>query len=106
MYAMPTRDALENAQGECFQLWIDASQSIEAELLDVQENKAMTPEHECFSALFALPQGLFLPQSVYRLAPSGDEGWQLLMTPNRPAADGRNTLAAVFHWERPATQAV
>ncbi|TRO14972.1 hypothetical protein EQ836_12465 [Ectopseudomonas mendocina] len=106
MYAMPTRKTLENAQGERFLLWVGADQAIEVELLDVQENKAMTPRHECFSVLFALPQSLFLPQAVYRLAPSGDEGWQLLMTPNRPAADGRHTLAAVFHWERPTTQAV
>lgn len=102
MYVMPTLQALQDATGRSFQLWIGADQAIEAQLLAVTQSPASSPRHECFSADFALPPGVELPQAVFRVSLPGEEGWLLMLTPILPDVDGRRVLEAVFHLERPA----
>ncbi|GBL57288.1 hypothetical protein SAMN05216577_11590 [Pseudomonas citronellolis] len=102
MYPMPTREALQQATGKTFQLWIDAAQTIDVELLEVIDGIAMSPGYQCFSAHFALPSGLRAEQAVFRVSPPGDEGWLLLMSPSLPDEHGRQVLQAVFHMENPA----
>ncbi|MFB4391373.1 DUF6916 family protein [Pseudomonas sp. LS_1] len=102
MYVMPTQQALQDAMGSLFQLWIGEDQALDAQLLAVTDGVAMSPRYQCFSADFALPHGVVLPQAVFRLSPPGEEGWLLLMTPTLPDTDGRPVLQAVFHMDRPA----
>lgn len=100
MYPMPTQEALQRATGTTFQLWIAPDQALDVELLEVLDGIAMTPRHQCFSAHFALPAGCTLPQALFRLAPPGEEGWLLLMTPGLPCSDGRWVLQASFHMDK------
>lgn len=97
MYAMPTQQGLQQARGSHFQLWIAQDQALDVELIDVLIGRPMSPEHENFSASFALPAQWDLPQELYRLSAPGEEGWLLLMTPVQPAPDGRAVLQAVVH---------
>ncbi|TBU72810.1 hypothetical protein DNK06_13465 [Pseudomonas daroniae] len=104
MYPMPTLERLAQSRNTCFQLWIAPERALDVELLQVAEGQPMTPEHQTFSAFFALPEGSLLPQAVYRLSAHGEEGWPVLMTPAAPEADGRPVLQAVFHWKKPLDQ--
>lgn len=101
MHAMPTFDALQQATGSHFQLWVSDEQALEAQLLAVTEGQAMSPRHQRYAAEFALPAGTELPQAVFRLSPPGEQGWLLLMTPVSPDDDGRSVLEAIFHVDRP-----
>ena len=62
----------------------------------------MTARYHCYSAIFAQPEGLQLPQHCYRLrSPEGDE-WEAMLTPVGPDEEGdRHLLQALFHVKRP-----
>lgn len=68
----------------------------EVEMIDVYEGIAMNARYQCYSAQFALPLGLQLPQAVYAVHDGQDE-WPLLLTPVMPGEDGRSRMEAVFH---------
>ncbi|MFV3307727.1 DUF6916 family protein [Pseudomonas sp. NY15181] len=101
MLPMPTQQALEQAKGMTFDLWVTPEQRFDVELLTVTEGIAMTPRHQCFCADFALPEGTWLPQALFRLALPGEDGWLVLMAPGLPDEQGRNVLQAVFHMDKP-----
>ncbi len=109
MSGMPTQAELLASLGLAFSLTPEAGSTVAdqplwrvpATLAAVNEGIAMDETYVCYSATFDLPQGVFLPQDVYCVTSPGGTAWDLLITPTRPRADGRATMCAVFHIERP-----
>jgi hypothetical protein len=64
-----------------------------------QSGVAMNTRYCCYSAQFAMPDGVQLPQDVYELlAAETGERWSLLLAPVGPRAeDGRALMEAVIH---------
>ncbi len=91
---MNTTFAVRNAEGF----------GVEVEMTDVYEGIAMNARYQCYSAQFALPLGLQLPQAVYAVHDGQDE-WPLLLTPVMPGEDGRSRMEAVFHVRSQAVDA-
>ncbi|MES2821619.1 MAG: hypothetical protein V4812_21810 [Pseudomonadota bacterium] len=100
MPSMPSYDYFARATGRPFRLLLDAEQTLEIELRQVEPRVPMNARYECFSLLFRLPQGLVLPQALYSLSGPDGDAWDLLLTPVAPDADGRACLEAVFHREK------
>jgi hypothetical protein len=71
-------------------------------LVETYEGVAMTARYHCYSAIFAQPEGVQLPQHNYRLrSPEGSE-WEAMLTPIGPDEEGdRHLLQALFHVKRP-----
>lgn len=67
-----------------------------AELVDAWEGVAMSARYVCYSALFVLPSGTYLPQAVYAVN-NGSAEWPLLLVPVLPGSDGQARMEAVFH---------
>ncbi|WP_159970179.1 hypothetical protein [Pseudomonas sp. 8Z] len=97
---MPTQEMLTQHAGQTFQLWITPEQALDIELIDVVAGVPMTPQFQCFSAVFALPSGYDLPQAVFRVSRQDEEGWLLLMTPGLPCRDGRKVLHTSLHTDK------
>ena len=70
-----------------------------AELHSARPGVAMSPRYQCYSAQFALPDGVQLAQDLYDVQPPGSgESWNLLLVPIGPREDdGRALMEAVFH---------
>lgn len=100
MQATPTYDYFTQATGSPFRLQLDPEHSVDIELQLVEQRVPMNVRYECFSLLFRMPEGLALPQALYRLHGPDGGNWDLLLTPVRPDADGRPCLEAVFHREK------
>ncbi|MCE5984715.1 hypothetical protein ABE525_06960 [Pseudomonas wadenswilerensis] len=99
LYLIPSRDELAQAPVQGFVLWLAADQALPLTLLQVLDGTPMSARYECYSAVFALPPAVRLPQAVYRLGGPAGQQWVLLMTPTLPEADGRHTLEVVIHRE-------
>ena len=100
MQPMPSYEYFAQATGRPFRLQVELEQIVDIELQQVDRRVPMNARYECFSLQFLLPQGLALPQALYRLSGPDGATWELLLTPVRPDADGRSCLEAVFHREK------
>jgi len=80
----------------------DSPRGVAACLAAVRDGISMDAAYLCYSASFDLPQGVYLPQDLYRVTSPGGDTWDLLVTPTRPRADGAATMCAVFHVACPA----
>ena len=93
---VPTHAALLAAIGQPFVLSTADGRSVQARLAAAPGGIPMDDDYVCYSAIFELPEGVHLPQEVFRVtAPNGD-AWDLLATPARPI-NGRAMLSAVMH---------
>ncbi|MCD1638526.1 hypothetical protein K7H92_07380 [Pseudomonas stutzeri] len=99
MQALPSYDYFTRAAGSLFRLQLNPEHGVDIELQQVEQRVPMNARYECFSLLFRLPEGLDLPQALYRLHGPDGSNWELLLTPVRPDAGGR-CLEAVFHREK------
>ncbi|QCP50828.1 hypothetical protein FAZ95_17725 [Trinickia violacea] len=104
---VPTHAALLAAIGQPFVLSTPDGRSVQARLAAAPDGIPMDETYVCYSAIFELPEGVRLPQEVFRItAPNGD-AWDLLATPTRP--EGVHAMmTAVMHCLRspiPAEQA-
>jgi hypothetical protein len=78
--------------------------AVAAELVAAYEGTPMTARYCCYSAEFALPAGVFVPQSNCTLT-IGDDTWRdLLLTPIGPDEDGRQLMQMVLHYLIPQAQ--
>jgi hypothetical protein len=102
MPAIPTQAELRAALGLDFVLSAPGCPSVSARLSTVEDGIAMDDGYLCYSAVFDLPPGAYLPQDLYHVAAPSGAAWELLVTPTRPKADGAATMCAVFHIARPA----
>ncbi|MBK5007313.1 hypothetical protein IAE33_001682 [Pseudomonas sp. S60] len=98
-YKMPSYAELEGAPAEGFALQVAPGQYVQVERVALRVGVAMNADYECYAAIFALPQGVVLPQAVFRLRGPAVQAqeWVLLMTPTQPEPDGRHALEAVIH---------
>lgn len=98
-YKMPSYAELENAPADGFTLQVGPEEHMQVERTVLRIGTAMSAEYECYAIVFALPQGVSLPQAVFRVrGPNPQEQeWLLLMTPIKPEPDGRNAMEAVIH---------
>ncbi|WP_236185803.1 DUF6916 family protein [Pseudomonas juntendi] len=101
-FPMPRRAQLMAADPAGFKLQVGPGEHIAVELVDLRDGLGMSDEYECFAAIFALPQGVRLPQAVFRLTASDACQWLVLMTPMMPLRDGRHALQMVIHALRTA----
>ncbi|MEB6587972.1 MULTISPECIES: DUF6916 family protein [Pseudomonas] len=101
-YTVPTYAELESAPADGFTLQVGPEQHIPVTRTVLRSGVAMSPEYECYAVIFALPEGIELPQAVFRVGGPEGKFWLLLMTPVMPEADGRRTLEAVIHRKRDA----
>lgn len=102
MQPLPTYEFFVQASPHPFCLHQGVEQGLEIELQHVELRVPMSAGYECFSLLFRLPAEVHLPQAVYRLG-QGQHLWDLLMTPTRPDAAGRQGFEAIVHREKAAT---
>ncbi|MGH8380057.1 DUF6916 family protein [Pseudomonas sp.] len=96
-YSIPTWAELAEADPKAFLIWNGPDESVPVERIDLAVTKAMTAQYECFSVMFALPQGIHPAQGVYPLGGPDGQRWLLLMSPVLSEADGRHVLEAVIH---------
>ncbi|MFJ3073668.1 MULTISPECIES: DUF6916 family protein [Pseudomonas] len=101
-FQMPTFALLEQAPADAFTLQVSPQQQVQVTRTAIRTSAAMSDEYECYAVIFALPEGLHLPQAVFRLGGPGGQHWLLLMTPVMPEEDGRPALEAVIHRKREA----
>ncbi|PLP95595.1 hypothetical protein CYD26_03045 [Pseudomonas sp. FFUP_PS_473] len=99
-YPMPTYAELESAPADGFTLQVGPEQHIPVTRSVLRTGAAMSPAYECYAVIFALPEGIELPQAVFRVGSPEGKSWLLLMTPVMPEADGRFALEAVIHRKR------
>ena len=101
MSPIPSFERLRRELGRPLQLTGPWQGELTAELVELHDGVPMDAAHRCYHALFALPPGVRLPQVSCTLR-AGDDSWPwLLLTPSRPAADGRQRVQAVFHCSIP-----
>ncbi len=93
---MPTFEVLQSLLAQSFTLRDMEGRETPAELIDVYKGIAMNSRYHCYSAQFALPENLDLPQAVYAVC-NGSQEWALLLAPVMPGEDGRGRMEAVFH---------
>ena len=77
---------------------------VATQLVAACKGKPMTPRYCCYSAEFALPAGMFLPQSICTVTLGNDSWPDLLLTPIGPDVDGRQLMQMVLHYLIPQTQ--
>ncbi len=100
-YQIPSREDLANgAAAGGFTLQVGPDEHLPVELLEVREGAALNASYDCYAATFALPLGVSLPQSVFRMIGPDRREWLLMMTPVMPEPDGRNALEMVIHTRR------
>lgn len=104
MTSVPSLERLRAALGQTFSLTAQTGERFAAELHAAIPGVPMNERHCCYSAQFALPPGLHLPQAVYSVQ-AHDDAWSLLLVPVRPADDGRALLEAIFHYPLPQASA-
>lgn len=97
MLSIPTHAELLEAIGQRFTFGTADGQSVDAVLLHAHSGIPMNDSYVCYTAMFELPAGVFLPQDVYRIGSPAGRTWDLLATPTRPTEDGRSTLTVVVH---------
>ncbi|NIE74164.1 hypothetical protein F3J45_06890 [Pantoea sp. Ap-967] len=101
-YTMPTYAELERVPADAFTVQVGPQQHLPITRVALRAGVAMSPDYECYAIVFALPEGVQLPQAVFRIgAPEGQQ-WTLMMTPVKPEEDGRYALEAVIHRKRVA----
>ncbi|MFZ6045559.1 DUF6916 family protein [Pseudomonas sp. CR3202] len=101
MSSIPTRQEFEQQLQQPWHLSWEGSEGLVVTLVEVSEGTAMNARHECYSAVFAQPAGIQLPQHSYLLRSPSSAQWQVLLTPIGPDEDGeRHLLQAVFHSRR------
>jgi hypothetical protein len=102
MSQVPSLEDFERQLQQPWQLRWDDSEGVTIMLVEAYEGVAMTARYHCYSAIFAQPDGLQLPQHCYRLrSPEGAE-WEVMLTPIGPDEEGdRHLLQALFHVKRP-----
>jgi hypothetical protein len=102
--SVPSLDRLRADLGQHYWLTTPSGERIAGEVRAAQPGVPMNQRYCCYSAQFALPPGVQLPQAVYPVQRDADT-WHLLLVPVGAAADGRAVLEAVFHYPLPQTSA-
>lgn len=97
MQSIPTYAELIAAIGQTFSLSTADGRSVEARLSAAPNGIPMDETYVCYSAVFNLPTGVWLPQDTYRITAADGRAWTLLATPTRPEPGGCATLTAVMH---------
>lgn len=97
MQSIPTHAELIAAIGQRFSFGLADGRTVDALLAAAPAGIPMDDSYVCYSAMFELPAGAYLPQDVYRIVSPDGKAWDLLATPTRPTADGRATLHFVVH---------
>jgi hypothetical protein len=95
--SIPTHAELIAAIGRPFSFGTADGHAVDAVLTAAPAGIPMDDSYTCFSASFALPAGVYLPQDNYRITSPDGPSWNLLATPTRPLPDGRATLTFVVH---------
>ena len=97
---VPSLERLRDGSAGAFWLADAHGSRWPAQLHRAQPGVAMNARYCCYSAQFAMPDGVRLPQDIYDLlAPDTGERWSLLLAPVGPRAeDGRALMEAVFHY--------
>lgn len=101
---LPSLERLRDEIGQTYWLTAPTGVRIAGELRGARAGVPMNERYCCYSAHFALPPGVQLPQALYTVQ-CGDESWSLLLVPVGPGADGRALLEAVFHYPYPQASA-
>lgn len=97
MSLVPSLERLQRELGGTFHLAGPWQGELPAELMELHQGVPMDEHHQCYHAVFALPPGVQLPQLACTVR-CGEDAWPwLLLTPARPAADGRQRMQTVFH---------
>ncbi|WP_271103588.1 DUF6916 family protein [Pseudomonas tohonis] len=102
MNPVPSLEDFARHLQQPWQLRWDEGEGVAITLVEAYEGVAMSARYRCYSAIFALPEGLQLPQHGYWLrSPEGEE-WEVVLTPIGPDEEGeRHLLQALFHVKRP-----
>ncbi|MDE3739998.1 DUF6916 family protein [Metapseudomonas resinovorans] len=102
MSLVPSRTDLEQQLHQPWHLSWEGSEGLAVTLAEVFSGTPMNGRYECYSATFAQPAGVQLPQHTYLLGSPAGQQWHVLLSPIGPDADGKHhLLEAVFHLERP-----
>ncbi|MCJ1886618.1 hypothetical protein LNN38_17300 [Pseudomonas sp. LA21] len=98
MSPIPTRLDFEQKLHQPWLLSWGTGEGIAVTLVEVSEGTPMNARHECYSAIFAQPAGVRLPQHTYQLRSPGNAEWTVMLCPIGPDEEGeRHLLQAVFH---------
>ncbi|MDH4655555.1 hypothetical protein SA496_05585 [Pseudomonas sp. JS3066] len=98
MSLIPTRQDFEQQLHQPWQLSWESGEGVAVTLIEVSEGQAMNSRHECYSAIFAQPVGIQMPQHSYRLRSPSNAEWTVMLSPIGPDEDGEHhLLQAVFH---------
>ncbi|WP_205300221.1 hypothetical protein [Pantoea sp. Tr-811] len=101
-YTMPTYTELERVPADAFSLQVGPQQHIQVTRVALRTEVAMSADYECYAIVFALPEGVQLPQAMFRVSAPEGQQWTLMMTPVKPEEDGCHALEAVIHRKRMA----
>lgn len=100
-FRIPTREDLTSgAAAGGFTLQVGPEEHLPVELVDLSDGSSLNAGYDCYMATFALPQGVSLPQAVFRLTGPDARQWLLMLTPVMPEPDGRQALELVIHTRR------
>jgi hypothetical protein len=102
--SVPTLERLRADLGQTYWLAAPTGERIAGEVRAAHAGTPMNERYCCYSAQFALPRGMQLPQALYAVE-AGADAWQLLLVPVGAGADGRALLEAVFHYPLPQASA-
>lgn len=96
-----TIPSFERLQADIGRLYVFSGEwegHVEAELRYVTRGVPMNSRHCCYSAKFALPEGLGMSQATCTVSAEDDRWHHLLVTPMGPDDDGRQLIQMVFHY--------
>ncbi|MCY1292506.1 hypothetical protein D9M70_417370 [compost metagenome] len=98
MSPIPSRQEFEQQLQQPWHLSWEGGEGIAVTLVEVSEGTAMNARYECYSAVFAQPVGIQLPQHTYLLRSPSSAQWAVLLSPIGPDEEGEHhLLQAVFH---------
>lgn len=95
---IPSFERLQSDVGQTYVLSGEWEGQVVAELRYVSPGVPMNSRYCCYSAKFALPEGLGMNQAVCTVTAGGDQWHHLLVTPMGPDEDGRQLMQMVFHY--------
>lgn len=95
---LPTFERLIDGIGSTCLLHGGWQGPVSVELVAAHEGVPMSPRYCCYSAEFALPPGMFLPQCICTVI-LGEDIWpDLLLTPIGLDEHGRQRMQMIFHY--------
>ena len=99
--SVPSFERLQGDIGLTYQLSGPWGGPVAADLRYVSQGVPMNSRYCCYSAGFALPQGIGMAQATCTVSAGSDQWHCLLLTPLGPDEDGRQLMQMVFHYPIP-----